>query len=94
MTAIVDAGENAKSYLKPNSGGLNFERAGRLARLGERLVDEGLVSEQNLQLALQEQTRRGVRLEEALLELGLVDEARLLPLLAEQLGVETELVGG
>jgi type IV pilus assembly protein PilB len=89
MTAIVDAAENTKSYLKPNSGRLDFERAGRFARLGERLVNEGLVSEQNLQLALQEQTRRGVRLGEALLELGLVDEGRLLPLLAEQLGVES-----
>jgi type IV pilus assembly protein PilB len=59
-----------------------------LPRLGERLVQEGLVSESNLQLALQEQDRRGLRLGEALHELGLVDENRLLPLLAEQLGVQ------
>lgn len=60
-----------------------------IPRLGERLVQEGLVSESNLHLALQEQDRRGLRLGEALHELGLVDETRLLPLLAEQLGVES-----
>lgn len=61
----------------------------QLPRLGERLVREGLISESNLQLALQEQDRSGLRLGEALYQLGLVDENRLLPLLAEQLGVQS-----
>ncbi len=57
-------------------------------RLGERLLHAGLVSSENLDVALQEQSRRGVRLGEALHDLGLVDENHLLPLLAEQLGVD------
>lgn len=70
-------------------GAPNGLPAHRPPRLGERLVSAGIVTESELQTALQEQDRRGVRLGEALHELGLVDEEQLLPLLAEQLGVES-----
>ena len=63
--------------------------AQRPVRLGERLVEAGLISAEDLQSALAEQSKRGVRLGEVLCELGLVEEADLLPLIAEQLGVQS-----
>jgi type IV pilus assembly protein PilB len=79
----------APSHL-PSSGSRNPSLQANTSggRLGERLLHAGLVSAENLDVALQEQSRRGVRLGEALHELGLVDENHLLPLLAEQLGVD------
>ena len=56
-------------------------------RLGDMLVKEGLISEDQLMSALAEQKSTGHKLGRTLVTMGLVDESRLLTLLAEQLKV-------
>jgi type IV pilus assembly protein PilB len=55
--------------------------------LGERLVDQGLITERQLELAVREQKRTGVMLGEILTQLGLVSPQMLSVALAEQGGV-------
>lgn len=58
-----------------------------LPRLGERLLEAGLINTDDLETALREQMRRGIRLGETIHELGLINDQQLLPLLGEQLGI-------
>ena len=53
-------------------------------KLGQLLVEEGLISQDDLSRALAEQKSSGRRLGEILLELGLIDEVNLLRVLARQ----------
>jgi type IV pilus assembly protein PilB len=53
--------------------------------LGQRLLSAGLISESQLEKALELHGSRGVRLGEALVALGLIDESDLLPLIGHQL---------
>ena len=57
--------------------------------LGERLVEAGLISADNLRSALTEQPAKRARLGEMLTEMGLVEEEEVLPFLAQQLGMES-----
>ena len=60
-------------------------RGGRAVRLGELLIDAGLVSEDDIQAALKEQKqRRGQRLGEVLVSLGLVEEKAVATVLAKK----------
>lgn len=82
------AGSVEGSKAKPSQttkGG--FRPADAIPRLGERLLSAGLINSLDLEVALREQSRRGIRLGETIHELGLIDEQRLLPLLGEQVGV-------
>lgn len=56
-------------------------------RLGERLIQSGLVSAGDIESALQHQSSRNNRLGEVLIDLGIIQEADLLPILGEQFGV-------
>lgn len=58
-------------------------------RLGERLIEAGLLSEEELNSALQQQTEKKRFLGELLVELGLINEADLLPYLGEQMNCPT-----
>jgi type IV pilus assembly protein PilB len=58
-----------------------------LKRLGEMLVDEGLLSPAKLEEALKVQRASGKRLGEVVQEMELVIESQLLDVLAQQLGV-------
>ena len=53
-------------------------------KLGQLLLQEGLVSESDLNRALAEQKASNKRLGEILLEMGLIDEITLLRVLARQ----------
>jgi type IV pilus assembly protein PilB len=55
--------------------------------LGERLVAAKVITQSELEAALEYQNRKGRRLGEALLELGLLSEEELLPFLHRQLGI-------
>jgi type IV pilus assembly protein PilB len=55
--------------------------------LGEQLVRAGVVTSDELEAALSEQTTRNQRLGEVLLQLGFVDDEQLLPFLGGQMGV-------
>ncbi len=56
-------------------------------RLGDLLVEKGLITEEQLQLALSEQKKLGRKLGGTLVELGMIDENSLLNLLASQLNI-------
>ena len=75
MTALAD------NRMASNDWGV------RLEPLGDRLVRAGLLSAEDLDVALLEQTTRQTRLGETLLELGFVDEEELVPLMGQHLGV-------
>src|ERR671919_20690 len=65
------------------------EQQGRRTKdLGEILVDEGLISEEQLAMALAEQQRRGRSLGRVLIDLGLVKEADLVAALAMKIGLD------
>jgi len=56
-------------------------------RIGELLKNAGLISEEQLADALEEQTRGGVRLGELLVQRGFVNEVQLTQILSNQLSV-------
>ncbi len=56
-------------------------------RLGDLLVEQGLITEDQLQHALSEQKKLGRKLGGTLIELGMIDENSLLNLLASQLNI-------
>ncbi len=54
-------------------------------RIGEMLVDQGYITKDQLELALQEQQKVGVKLGKILVHLGYLDEGKLLDVLAAQM---------
>jgi len=56
-------------------------------RIGDLLIEQGLLTVEQLQSAIQEQEKSGKKLGQALIDMQLVDEKVLLKLLAEQLGI-------
>ena len=62
-------------------------RSSDLLPLGDRLVRAGLLTSEDLDSALNEQSSRNTRLGETLIELGFVSEDELLPLMGQHLGV-------
>ncbi|MEX0726537.1 MAG: ATPase, T2SS/T4P/T4SS family [Planctomycetaceae bacterium] len=56
-------------------------------KLGEQLVNAGLLTEDKLEAALSEQSTKKQRLGEVLLQMGLVGEDELLPFMEQQLGI-------
>ena len=57
-------------------------------RLGDLLVSQNIVTEDQLQVALQQQKQNGRKLGATLLEQGFLSENQLLTFLAQQLGIE------
>ena len=58
------------------------------ASLGQRLLQEGLITNDQLELALKEQLNTNERLGEILVKLNFLDSKQLLPILAKHIGVE------
>lgn len=56
-------------------------------RLGDLLVDKGLITDEQLKLALSEQKKLGKKLGGTLIELGMIDENSILNLLSNQLNI-------
>ena len=56
-------------------------------RLGDLLVEKDLITDEQLQVALQEQKKLGRKLGSTLVEMGMIDEDSILNLLASQLGI-------
>ena len=56
-------------------------------RLGDLLVEQGLITDDQLKLALQEQKKMGRKLGNTLVELGMIDEDSILNLLSGQLSI-------
>lgn len=59
----------------------------KIKRLGEMLIEEGVLKEEDLQKALEYQKKNGKRLGSVLLELGLVKEKDILKVLSKQFNV-------
>src|SRR5450756_1244797 len=59
-----------------------------MKHLGEILVSEGYVSQEDLGIALSEQAERGQSLGRVLVELGMLSEAQLVSALAQQVGMD------
>lgn len=57
-------------------------------RLGDLLVSKGLITEEQLDKALEEQKSRGIKIGEAITSLGFVKQETIDDLLCEQLGIE------
>lgn len=62
---------------------------GRRIRIGDFLLQEGVITSQQLEKALREQKIRGTKLGETLLALGYITEADFANVLHEQLGIES-----
>lgn len=62
---------------------------GRRVRIGDLLLSEGLITEQQLNTALQEQKVRGAKLGEMLMALGYVTQEKFADVLCEQLGIKS-----
>ncbi len=60
---------------------------GKKIRLGDLLVEKGLISDEQLQIALSEQKKLGRKLGSTLVELGMINEGSLLNLLSNQLNI-------
>ncbi len=56
-------------------------------RLGDLLVDQGVITADQLKVALQEQKKMGRKLGNTLVELGMIDEDSILNLLSSQLAI-------
>ncbi|MGD1335593.1 GspE/PulE family protein [Vibrio harveyi] len=56
-------------------------------RLGDLLVEEGIVSEEQIQQALRAQHSTGQKLGDALIDLGFISEKQMLEFLSQQLGL-------
>jgi type IV pilus assembly protein PilB len=57
-------------------------------RLGEMLVDAGLISEDKLKQALVEQKKAGLKLGQYLTRMGIINEQQIIDLLSEQLNIQ------
>src|SRR5918911_3697022 len=55
-------------------------------RLGERLIERGLINEAAIKRATVKQRESGTKIGQALIDLGIVREADLLPILSEHIG--------
>ena len=56
-------------------------------RIGQLLIEEEIVSAENIEKALKEQKKTGKFLCTVLIEMGLVQEETILPVLAKQMGL-------
>ena len=68
-------------------GGKNVATNKRI-RLGDLLVQKGLITEEQLMRALKEQRQRGTKLGETLISLGYVSERAIVKILCDQLHIE------
>lgn len=57
-------------------------------RLGDCLIQKGLLTEEQLNTALQEQKNKGMKLGETIVTLGYVEENDIIDVLCDQLGIE------
>lgn len=77
-TQLIGKNRSISSSVKPNS-------KPAFRPLGEQLVGANLISEHELQSALEIQAKKGERIGEALLGMGVITEDQLLPYVSQQL---------
>ena len=57
-------------------------------RLGDCLMQKGMITEEQLQQALATQKENGTKLGETIVDLGFISENEMIDILTEQLGIE------
>ena len=62
---------------------------GRRVRIGDLLVSQGLITEKQLETALEEQKIRKTKLGETLMALGYISQQDFADVLSKQLGIES-----
>lgn len=88
------SGVESREILRPRSsdivteGGADDSHASKSGRIGDRLVSMGLITEDQLNVALQEKKLSGKMLGTVLVELGFIDESTLTSFLAESSGFD------
>src|SRR5271157_1855830 len=75
---LIEPAEDVSRYL----------RLKRKKRLGEMLLEAGLLSEEQLKAALADQAKSGLRLGQFLIRQGIVSEGLIVDMLSRQLGIE------
>lgn len=84
-------GQELKTYSRDMTSKETVEDAGDLrkkGRIGDRMVEMGLISEDQLNVALQEKKITGRMLGEVMVDLGFIDEETLSAFIAQSSGVE------
>src|SRR5687768_8517557 len=79
VTPIGDARKRVSGFSAPS--------VGRTRNLGEILIDDGLLTAEQVETARQEHEKTGKSLGRVLIDLGLVPEAALVKALATQIGL-------
>lgn len=62
---------------------------GRRVRIGDLLIQQGLITQEQLEIALEEQKNRKAKLGETLMAMGMVSQDDFARVLSEQLGIES-----
>ena len=86
-TVLVQMGHITQETLESVLG-LQLELTGQRKRLGEILVDQGFLTEDQIQQCLEEQKRSGKQIGKLFVEKGFIDEQKLLDVISAQIDVQ------
>ena len=86
-TVLVQTGHITQETLESVLG-LQLELTGQRKRLGEILVDQGFMTEAQIQECLEEQKRSGKQIGKLFIEKGYIDEQKLLDVISAQIDVQ------
>lgn len=81
-------GGQSRDLVKTKTGDLKERKGDGSGRIGDRLVSQGVINEDQLNVALQEKKVTGKLLGEVLVDLGFIDEETLTKFLAESSGFD------
>jgi len=86
-TVLVQMGHITQETLESVLG-LQLELTGQRKRLGEILVDQGFMTDAQIQECLEEQKRSGKQIGKLFIEKGYIDEQKLLDVISAQIDVQ------
>jgi len=90
-TVLVQLGHITQETLESVLG-LQLELTGQRKRLGEILVDQGFMTESQIQECLDEQKRSGKQIGKLFIEKGFIDEQKLLDVISAQIDVQRVII--
>ena len=90
-TVLVQMGHITQETLESVLG-LQLELTGQRKRLGEILVDQGFMTEAQIQECLDEQKRSGKQIGKLFIEKGFIDEQKLLDVISAQIDVQRVII--
>jgi type IV pilus assembly protein PilB len=90
-TVLVQMGHITQETLESVLG-LQLELTGQRKRLGEILVDQGFMTDAQIQECLDEQKRTGKQIGKLFIEKGFIDEQKLLDVISAQIDVQRVII--